>query len=79
MNLIWVTEAKYVSGYKIKLIFNDGVKAVVDLKDSIKGKIFHPLKDIEYFKKFKQNKWTIEWDCEADFAPEYLYKLATGK
>ena len=79
MDLIWVTDAKYVSGYKIKLIFNNGVQAIVDLKDSIKGKVFQPLKDIEYFKKFKKNKWTIEWDCEADFAPEYLYELATEK
>lgn len=79
MNLIWVTEAKYVSGYKIKLIFNNGIKAVVDLKDNIRGKIFQPLKDIEYFKRFKQNKWTIEWDCEVNFAPKYLYKLVTGK
>ena len=77
MDLIWVTEARYVSDYKIMLIFNDGIQGIVDLKNSIQGKIFKPLKDIEYFKKFKQNKWTIEWDCEADFAPEYLYKLAT--
>jgi hypothetical protein len=75
MNLIWVTEAKYVSDYKIMLIFNDGIQGIVDLKNSIKGKIFKPLQDIEYFKRFNKNKWTIEWDCEADFAPEYLYQL----
>jgi len=76
MDLIWVTEAKYVSDYKIMLMFNDGIQGIVDLKNSIKGKIFKPLRDIEYFKNFKKNKWTIEWECEADFAPEYLYELA---
>ena len=77
MDLIWVTDAKYVSDYKILVFFNDGIQGIVDLKNSIKGKVFKPLHDIEYFKNFKRNKWTIEWECEADFAPEYLYDLAT--
>ena len=75
MELIWVTEAKYLSDYKINVSFNNGEKGVVDLKDSIKGEIFAPLNNINYFKQFKKNSWTIEWDCKADFAPEYLYKL----
>ena len=75
MELIWVTKAKYISDYKIQLVFNDGIKGIVDLENSINGKIYKPLIDKEYFKNFKQNKWTIEWNCEADFAPEYLYQL----
>ena len=70
MDLVWVTEAKYISDYKIEFIFNDGLKSIVNLKNSIKGKVFEPLKNINYFKKFKKNSWTIEWDCEVDFAPE---------
>jgi len=77
MDLIWVTEAKYVSDYKIMLMFNDGIKGIVDLKNNIKGKIFKPLQDVEYFKKFKKNRWTIEWDNGADLAPEFLHELAT--
>jgi len=77
--LLKVTEAKYSDGYKIELVFNDGLKGIADLKDSIKGLVFKPLKNIEYFKKFTKNRWTIEWDCDADFAPEYLHDLAVGK
>lgn len=77
--LIKVTNAKYIEDYKIEFIFNDGVKGIVDLKDSIKGLVFEPLKNIDYFKTFTKNRWTIEWDCEADFAPEYLHDLAVGK
>ncbi len=76
MDLIWVIQAEYLSDYKIQLVFNDGFKGVADLKDSLKGGVFEPLKDKEYFKKFKKNSWTIEWESKADFAPEYLYKLA---
>ncbi|QMU64673.1 MAG: DUF2442 domain-containing protein [Flavobacteriaceae bacterium] len=75
MKLIWITNAQYLSDYKINLTFNDGLNGVVDLKNSIKGEVFKPLKNIDYFKQFKKNSWTIEWDCEVDFAPEFLYRL----
>lgn len=77
--LIKVTDAKYIEDYKIEFVFNDGVKGIVDLKDSIKGLVFKPLKNIDYFKTFTKNRWTIEWNCEADFAPEYLHDLAIGR
>lgn len=77
MNLIWITEAKYLSDYKISLVFNDGHKGIADLKNSLEGQIFMPLKNKDYFKKFTVNSWTIEWDCKADFSPEYLYELVS--
>ncbi|OYT12726.1 MAG: hypothetical protein B6I19_08895 [Bacteroidetes bacterium 4572_114] len=73
--LLKVTNAKYINDYKIELFFNDGYNGIVDLKNSIKGQVFMPLNDVDYFKTFKTNQWTIEWDCDADFAPEYLYDL----
>ncbi len=75
MNLIWVTDAKYVDGYKIDITFNDGVNKVVDLSNRLNGILFEPLKDINYFKNFRINGWTIEWSEELDLAPEYLYSL----
>ena len=44
--LIKVTDAKYIEDYKIEFVFNDGIKGIVDLKDSIKGLVFKPLKNI---------------------------------
>ncbi len=76
MDLIWITKAEYLSDYKIKLLFNNGFQGIADLKDSLKGVLFEPLKDKEYFKNFNKNAWTIEWSCNVDFAPEYLYELA---
>lgn len=71
-----VTNAEYIKGYSIELTFNDGLKGVVDLKDSFRGPVFEPLKKVENFKKFRLNRWTIEWECGADLAPEFLYDLA---
>jgi hypothetical protein len=75
MELIWVTEAKYLEDYKIALTFNDGLKKVVDLKSHLNGKIFKPLNNIENFKRFYVSDWTIEWSNGADMSPEFLYSL----
>ena len=68
-----IVEARYVDSYTIWLRFNDGVEGEVDLKDELWGEIFEPLKDINYFKNFKLNPFTIEWENGADFSPEFLY------
>lgn len=70
-----VVKAEYVSNYKVRLWFNNEVTKVVDLRSSLKGRVFEPLKDIDYFKRFKVKCNTIEWDNGADFAPEYLIFL----
>jgi len=75
MNLIWVTDAKYEGGFKIKLVFNNGISGIVDLQNKLEGEIFEPLENQEYFKKISTKSWTIEWENGADFAPEYLYEL----
>ena len=70
-----VVRAENVNNYKIKLWFNNKVTKVVDLLPSLKGIVFEPLKDIDYFKRFKIKYNTLEWENGADFAPEYLISL----
>lgn len=69
-----VVKAEYLSGYSIKLWFNNNVVKVVDLAKSLNGEIFVPLKDLNFFKRFSIKFNTIEWENGADFAPEYLYE-----
>lgn len=76
---IKVIKAKYIEGYKIEIKFNDGKTKIIDFKDQLWGEMFEPLKNIEYFKKFKLNPFTIEWENGADFAPEYLYDFGESK
>ena len=70
-----VVRAEYMAGYRIKLWFNNDVVKVVDLKSSLKGIVFEPLKDLNYFKRFSVKYNTVEWENGADFAPEYLMAL----
>ena len=70
-----VVKAEYVNNYKVRLWFNNSVTKVVDLLPSLNGIVFEPLKDINYFKRFKIKYNTLEWENGADFAPEYLNSL----
>ncbi len=73
-----VVKADYLDGYRLSLLFNNGVRRVVDLSNSLKGSVFAPLKDISYFKKFSIKFNTVAWENGADFAPEYLYEIGTA-
>ena len=73
--LLWVTKAEHAEKYKLLLTFNNNVTKLVDLKNSLHGEIFEPLKDIEKFKQFELSDWTVGWNNGADFAPEYLFGL----
>ena len=55
--LIKVIDAEYIRDYQIVLTFNDGTHEVVDLKNSLDGPVFEPLKKLENFKNFKLNRW----------------------
>lgn len=75
-----IKKAEYLEGYKINLTFNSGDSLTVDLEETVKTesrKIFLPLQNLDYFKKFEIRFNTISWENEADFAPEFL--VALGK
>jgi hypothetical protein len=79
MELIKVKDAKYINGYKIDITFNNEHSFIVDLEEKMCNDhraIFKELQDIDTFKNFTQNRWTIEWPNGADLAPEFLYDLA---
>jgi len=72
-----VTNAEHVEDYKIRVWFNDGTDAEIDLAGSLDGPIFEPLRDPAYFKSFTVEGHTLAWPSGADFAPEYLQSLAS--
>ncbi len=79
MEFLKISNASYVGDYKIHLLFNNNYSGVVDLKAVIfsdKREIFKKLRDIEFFKSFTKNRWTVEWANGLDLAPEFLYDLA---
>jgi hypothetical protein len=72
--MLEVTKVKYISGYTLELSFSDGAEGTVDLKDSLWGPVFEPLKDVAFFSQVFLSPvlHTVAWPNDADFAPEYL-------
>lgn len=76
-----VKKVEYVDGYKLKLLFSDKKVKIVDIESIIKKSkgLFHPLKDIDYFKKVSlddsQYPLSICWPNGADLCPDVLYEM----
>ena len=73
-------EARYIEGYKVEIIFEDGNRGVVDLQEYVKkGSIFSRFSDMEYFKQFYINKelGALCWLDGLDIAPGTLYYKIT--
>jgi hypothetical protein len=68
-----VIDAEYCNDFCIKVTFSNGIAKTVDCKKYLKGIIFEPLHNEEYFKKFFVDGWTISWPNGADIAPDTLY------
>ena len=76
MQLVWVTEARYLEDYKMMLVFNDGLQKVFDFSKLLNNnqKAYDRLKDMAVFKDFELDGWTVTWlNGRLDVAPEYLY------
>ena len=69
--MLEVTAAEYVDGHRIRIAFNNGKQGTVDLRDSLWGPLFEPLKDLSAFQKFEVSPvvHTIRWENDADLAP----------
>jgi hypothetical protein len=73
----FVKKARYLSEYKLRLTFDNGVIKEVDLAPYLRGEIFKPLKNLAYFKTVKVNPDldTITWENGADLSPDFLYEI----
>lgn len=77
-----ILEVKYAEGYKLDLVFEDGLRGRVDLSAyAVKGGVFRKFSNLEYFKSVRVNSelGTLCWPDGVDIAPETLYALAGGR
>ena len=68
-----VVVAQYRGAHRIRLVFNDGAEAVINFRPWLKGPIFEPLKDLDFFRRFFVDGGTVAWPNGADVAPETLH------
>lgn len=77
--MLHVTHAEYLGGHQVRLQFNDGFSGIADLAGRLTGPVFEPLNDADVFRQFDVVGHTLTWPNGADFAPEYLRELASGR
>ena len=71
--ILKIVEAKYVEDLTLLLMFNNGEQRLCDFHPlSLKG-VCQKLQDIEYFKSFRLDPFSVDWNNEIGFAPEFLY------
>lgn len=73
-----VTAAEYIEDYKLRLTFNNGAVRIVDFVPLMQKGICKKLQDKDYFRSFKLDPFTVDWNNEIGFAPEYLYDIGTN-
>lgn len=72
--ILKVTDAVYDSGHSLILTFNNGDRRLCDFTPlSTKG-VCKKLQDLNYFKSFRLDPFTVDWNNEIGFAPEFLYE-----
>lgn len=74
--ILKVVNAEYVKDYILELTFNNGEVKKFDFSTVFDEGICTKLKDISYFKNYKLDPFSVDWNNEIGFAPEFLYENA---
>ena len=72
--ILSITDAQYVRDYILRLTFNDGTVKLVDFTPLMQKGICRKLQDLNYFRNFTLDPFTVDWNNEIGFAPESLYE-----
>lgn len=79
MQYSYLKQAQYIDHYKVKCLFEDGRKGILDLSQYLmKGGVFDKFKDESYARKLTLIDGVLAWgNGEIDIAPETVYHLTT--
>ena len=68
--------------YTLTIVFDNGEDGILDMKPFLGFGVFRKIADFEHFKSVRVAFDTIEWDCDVDLDPEFVYskcKITTPK
>lgn len=77
--MIWVTEAKALPDFRLRVRFSDSTEGEIDLKDFIARDarpVVTALRDPLVFSALRVDMDTVVWDNGFDLAPEFLHAQA---
>ncbi|MBP3739159.1 MAG: DUF2442 domain-containing protein [Muribaculaceae bacterium] len=76
--VLTVIAAEYAHGHTLRLTFSNGEVRLVDFTPLMQKGICTKLQDLDYFKSFTLDPFTVDWNDEIGFAPRYLYEHGTA-
>ena len=76
--ILRVTSADYICNYILRLSFNDGATKLVDFWPLAQKGICKKLQNMDYFRNFTLDPFSVDCSNEIGFAPEYLYEIGTS-
>jgi hypothetical protein len=70
-----ILKCKAISPYRLDILFNDGVRRIVDLEGVLHGELYSPLRDPKIFQQVQVDGETgvPVWPGGADFDPAILH------
>lgn len=78
--MVKITKVRVLEGYRLELVFDDGVSGVVDLSELVGKGVFAFWRDYRAFERVRIGSFgELLWDDKVDLCPDALYLKATGK
>ena len=76
--LLTITDVEYLGDYTLLSTFSTGEVLLVDFTPLMQKGICRKLQDMDYFRSFRLDPFTVDWNNEIGFAPERLYELGVA-
>ena len=75
-----IVSAKPLSGYRLKVVFNDGLSGIFDVEPERRGGVFLKLLDTKTFNAVGVNPdfGCVEWPGGIDLAPDAMHQAMAG-
>lgn len=73
--ILKVITAELAGEYQLQLTFNNGEVRLVDFVPLMQKGICKKLQDKDYFRSLKLDLFTVDWNNEIGFDPEFLYEI----
>ena len=74
---ISVTKVVPCEDFTLAIAFDNGEEGILDMKPYLGFGVFQRIADYEHFKCVRVAFDTIEWDCDVDLDPEFVYAKCT--
>ena len=75
-----ISEVKVLQGYRLELVFDDGVSGIVDLSGLVGKGVFTIWSDRRIFEQVRIGSFgELIWGDQIDLCPDALYLRATGE